>query len=54
MVLTAPEFVVSELVEVLDQIEVAAELQQGFCCSFSERSWQGSSRAWRDGIRRAR
>ena len=25
-----------------------------FCCGFSERSRQGRSRAWRDGIRRAR
>src|SRR4051794_18282662 len=32
----------------------AALLPGGFCCIFSERSRQGRSRAWRDGIRRAR
>jgi hypothetical protein len=28
MVLTAPEFVIAETVEMLDEVEVAAELQQ--------------------------
>jgi hypothetical protein len=50
MVLAAPEFVVTELVQMIDEIEIAAELQQRVLADRVMRGEKGAETETRHGV----